>query len=130
MHAPSASRRSLSLEIGKGHKMDCDLRRHLSPRTVGLILRSVPLSGTMHRMAGGWNIVYMTTSIDSGLERARTEFQKGDIAFLPSAGSICFFLNDTSFPRRMTPIGKLGGDVGLLASAGPGTVLSITKNDE
>ena len=72
------------------------------------------------------DIVYIETDIDSGLERARSEFKTGDVAFAPSARSICFFLRDARSPRKMTPVGSLAGDVGLLESTSPGTVLSIS----
>ncbi len=120
---PSVSRRGLVLEIGTDRKLGCDLRRHLSPRTVGLITRSLPLRGNAHRM--GKSIIYIETAIDSGLERERSEFKRGDVAFLPSTGSVCFFLNDVASTNKMTPIGRLVGDVRLLEDAGPSTPLSI-----
>ena len=123
---PSVSRKNLALEIGSPHnRLECDLRRHLSPRTVGIIIRSLPLRGNAHKM--GEKITYIETSIDSGLERARTAFKKGDIAFLPSTGSVCFFLEDANLTKKMTPLGRLSGNIKLLESAASGTVLSIKK---
>lgn len=123
---PSVSRKNLILEIGSTHnRLECDLRRHLSPRTVGIITRSLPLRGNAHKM--GEKIAYIETSIDSGLERARTMFKKGDIAFLPSTGSVCFFLEDVDLTKKMTPIGRLNGNIKLLESAASGTVLSIIR---
>ena len=58
----------------------------------------------------GENILYFESNIDSGIERSRTEFKRGDVAFLPSTGSLCFFLKDTVFRKTMTPIGRLSGD--------------------
>lgn len=108
--------------------MRCSLHRHLSPRTVGIVTRSLPLRGNVHRL--GRNIVYVETRIDSGLERPRTDFKKGDVAFLPSTGSICFFLADVSFPNRMTPIGRLDDrdDIAQLADIGSGTLLSLRED--
>lgn len=120
---PSVSRRGLVLEVGTDRKLGCDLRRHLSPRTVRLITKSLPLRGNAHRM--GKNIIYIETAIDSGLERERSEFKRGDVAFLPSTGSVCFFLNDVASTNKMTPIGRLVGDVRLLEDAEPSTPLSI-----
>ena len=42
----------------------------------------------------GKSVVYFETRINSGIERKRTDFKKGDIAFLPTEGSICFYLDD------------------------------------
>ena len=98
MSTSSVSRKQLILEIRGKAKISCDLKRHLSPRTVGTIMRSLPLEGHAHLM--GNSISYFETSVDSGIERSRTEFKKGDVAFLPSTGSICFFLNDAVFAKN------------------------------
>ncbi|HEY5735887.1 MAG TPA: cyclophilin-like fold protein [Nitrosopumilus sp.] len=126
MSTSSVSRKQLILEIRGKAKITCDLKRHLSPRTVGTIMRSLPLEGHAHLL--GKSILYFETSVDSGIERSRTEFKKGDVAFLPSTGSICFFLNDTVFAKTMTPIGKLDGDFELLKDAKSGDVLSIYED--
>jgi hypothetical protein len=119
----SVSRKQLILEIqGKG-KIPCDLKRHLSPRTVGTIMRSLPLEGHAHLL--GQSILYFETSIDSGIERARSEFKKGDVAFLPSSGSICFFINDVVSGKTMTPIGKLGDNIDTLKDVKSGDVFCI-----
>lgn len=101
----SVSKKQLILEITGKAKIPCDLKRHLSPRTVGTIMRSLPLEGHAHML--GKNIAYFETAVDSGVERAKTEFKKGDVAFFPSSGSICFFIEDSSPGKKMTPIGKI-----------------------
>ncbi|MCH7560868.1 MAG: tetratricopeptide repeat protein, partial [Thaumarchaeota archaeon] len=78
MSTLSVSRKQLILEILGKAKIPCNLKRHLSPRTVGTIMRSLPLEGHAHLL--GQSILYFETSIDSGIERARTEFKKGDVA--------------------------------------------------
>jgi len=111
------------LEIKGKSKLACDLKRHLSPRTVGFILRALPLEGNAHRL--GENIIYLETSIDSGIERARREFKKGDVAFLPASGSICFFTKNSEPGKTMTPIGKISGDLDSLNYVKPGDVISL-----
>ena len=69
--------------------------------------------------------MYFETNIDSGTERARSEFKKGDVAFLSSSGSVCFFLNDVVSGKTMTPIGKLGDDIDVLKNVKSGDVLCI-----
>jgi uncharacterized protein len=122
----SVSKKQLILEIRGKAKISCDLKRHLSPRTVGTIMRSIPLEGHAHLL--GKSIVYFETSVDSGTERARTEFKKGDVAFLPSSGSLCFFINDAVFGKAMTPIGKLGNDIDVLKDVKSGDVLCIYED--
>lgn len=126
MSASSVSRKQLVLEIRGKAKISCDLKRHLSPRTVGTIMRSLPLEGHAHLM--GKSILYFETSVDSGIERSRSEFKKGDVTFLPSTGSICFFLNDAVFAKTMTPIGKLTGNIDALKDVKSGDVFCIYED--
>lgn len=123
MSAGSVSSSHLVVEIKGKSKMSCELKRHLSPKTVGSILRSLPLEGNAHFL--GQNIVYFETQIASGIERQRKEFKKGEIAFSPTGGSICFFLSDVITTKTMTPIGKMSSDFSELNNAKPGDIISI-----
>lgn len=123
MSAGSVSSSHLIVEVKGKSKMTCELKRHLSPKTVGSILRSLPLEGNAHFL--GQNIVYFETMINSGVERQRKEFKKGDIAFSPAGGSICFFVSDVVSSKAMTPIGKLLSGVDALTSVKPGDVIAV-----
>ena len=128
MSTSSVSKKQLILEIRGKAKISCDLKRHLSPRTVGTILRSLPLEGHAHLL--GKSILYFESPVNSGIERSRSEFKKGDVAFLPSSGSICFFLNDTVFGKPMTPIGKLGENIDALKNVKSGDVFCIYEETD
>ena len=123
MSSASVSRKQIILEIKGKTKIRCDLKRHLSPRTVGTILRSLPLEGHAHFL--GKNIAYFETLVDSGSERSTKEFKKGDIAFLSSAGSICFFIDDVSSGKIMTPIGKILENIDALKDVKSGDVFCL-----
>ena len=123
MTIDSVSRKQIILEIQGKSKIPCDLKRHLSPRTVGTIMRSLPLEGHAHLL--GKSILYFETTIDSGIERARTEFKKGDVAFLPSSGGVCFFISDVVSGKTMTPIGKLIDNIDALKDVKSGDVFRI-----
>lgn len=123
MESGSVSKINLILEIRGKEKLDCELKRHLSPRTVGIIIRALPLEGNAHFL--GKNIVYLETPIESGLERPRREFKKGDIAFMPANGSICFFLDDKDEVKTMTPIGKINSQIDSLKNIKSGDVLAL-----
>ena len=89
-------------------------------------MRSLPLEGNAHLL--GQSILYFETSVDSGTERARSEFKKGDVAFLPSSGSICFFMTNVVSGKTMTPIGKLSGSIDALKDVKSGDILSIYED--
>ena len=123
MSSDSVSVIDIFLEIKGKAKISCQLKRHLSPRTVGLITRSMPISNNVHRM--NKSVVYINTNINSGMERKKTDFKKGDIAYFPTGGSICFFLNDVLDGQPMTPIGKLLSNVENLEDVKTGDVLRL-----
>ncbi len=125
MSAGSVSSFQLIIEIRGKSKLTCELKRHLSPKTVSSILRSLPLEGNVHFL--GQNIVYFETSINSGVERQRKEFKKGDIAFSPGGGSICFFLSDVVLTKSMTPIGKISSDMDVLNDVKAGDVIAVSQ---
>ena len=126
MHSGTVSRVDVILEINGAERISCQLKRHLSPMTVGLITRMLPLKGNAHHM--GQSVVYFETRINSGIERKRTDFKKGDIAFLPIEGSICFHLNDVFDGKPMTIIGKILGDTDKLNEVKSSDILSISRN--
>ena len=126
MSSNSVSKKQLVLEIKDKAKISCDLKRHLSPRTVGTIMRSLPLEGHAHLM--GKNIAYFETKIDSGTERGRKEFKKGDVAFSSSTSSICFFIADSVPGKTMTPIGKLVENIDALNNLKPGDVFLLYED--
>ena len=125
MDSRTVSKFELVLKINSSEDMSCQLKRHLSPVTVGLIMRMLPLSGNVHQM--GKSIVYFETSINSGIERKKTDFKRGDIAFLPTEGSICFYINDVNNGKPMTPIGKIN-EIEKLTLVKPSDILSLSRN--
>ena len=114
---------NLILEINGKSKLFCQLKRHLSPKTVGLISRAIPMQCNAHKM--GNFVIYIQTTIDSGIERSRTEFKKGDIAFLPYEGSICFFFANSSNVKPMSLIGKIVRDIDTLKEIRPSDIISL-----
>lgn len=126
----SVSRASLVVEVSGAGSAPLELKRHLAPSTVGLLLRSLPVSGGAHALdaavAGSAAAVHLQTAVQAGAERQRTEFAAGDVAFLPHGGSVCFFTRGGTAGRRLTPIGRLGeGGVALLEGARTGDVIEV-----
>ena len=123
MSSDSVSIINIFLEIKGKARISCQLKRHLSPRTIGLITRSMPIHDNVHRM--NKSVVYIKTNIDSGMERKKTDFKKGDIAYFPTGGCICFFLNDVLDGQPMTPIGKLLSSIENLNDVKTGDILTL-----
>jgi hypothetical protein len=126
MCSGTVSKIDVILEVNGSERIKCQLKRHLSPMTVGLITRMLPLEGNVHQM--GRSIMYFETGINSGIERKRTDFKKGDIAFLPTEGSICFYMDDISDGKPMTIIGKMIDGIDKLSETKSSDVLSLSRN--
>ena len=122
----TVSKIDVILEVNGRERIKCQLKRHLSPMTVGLITRMLPLEGNVHQM--GRSIMYFETGINSGIERKRTDFKKGDIAFLPTEGSICFYMDDISDGKPMTIIGKIIDSIEKLSGIKSGDILLLSRN--
>ena len=125
MSAGSVSKIEINIEIKGKSQLKCQLKRHLAPKTVGTLTRSLPLEGNVHIM--GNSFVYVETKINVGGERQRNQFKKGDISFMASTGSICFFINDAESTKAMTPIGTITSNVDALNNVKPGDVFVITQ---
>ena len=125
MDSGTVSKFDLVLKINGSMNMPCQLKRHLSPVTVGLIMRMLPLSGNVHQM--GKSIIYFETNINSGIERKKIDFKRGDIAFLPVEGSLCFYINDVYDGKPMTPIGKIH-EIEKLNIVKSSDILSLARN--
>ena len=126
MQAGTVSSFNVFLEINAKERISCQLKRHLSPITVGLITRMLPIHGNAHQV--GHSIIYFETKIDSGIERNRSDFKKGDIAFLPTEGSICFYIDDVTGGKSMTIIGKIIGDIEKLKAVKSSDILLLSRN--
>ena len=123
MDGGSVSKSLVIVEIAGKFKIKCELKRHLSPSLVGTINRSLPVSGSIHQL--GNSGVYVESHIESGGERTRKEFKKGDIAFLSVGHAFCFFHKDTKVGKDLTPIGKILDDSQELLKADSGDEVSI-----
>ncbi|MGI0026670.1 MAG: cyclophilin-like fold protein [Nitrosopumilaceae archaeon] len=125
MSTGSVSKIEAVLKIKGKSELNFELKRHLAPKTVGNLTRSVPLEGNAHMM--GTSFAYMETRVNTGGEKLRTQFKKGDVAFMATNGSICFFVNDFESTKSMTLIGKITSNIDALNEVKPGDVFLITQ---
>ena len=125
MSAGSVSKIEVALLVkGKGQS-SAELKRHLAPKTIGSIIRALPLEGNAHMM--GATMTFMDTNLNAGGEKLRTQFRKGDVGFMASNGSIWFFLSDVVQTKPMTLIGKIVSNLEILSEVKPGDVISLSQ---
>ena len=125
MSAGSVSKQDLVLTLKDKASLNFELKRHLAPKTVGTIMRSIPIEGNAHMI--GSSIASIDTTIRAGGEKLRTQFKKGDIGFLASNSSICFFIDDVSSMKPMTLVGKVISNLESLKDVKPGDIFTITQ---
>jgi len=106
---------------GKG-RGNISLFRHLAPLTVNAVLRSLPFDSRVTLQTA---MVCLFTQLRVGVEKPRTQFARGDVAFLPSGGLICIFLGDARSDRPLNPIGKVEKGLEAFDAIRPGDVVSL-----
>lgn len=125
MSAGSVSKQDLILTLKGKTSLSFELKRHLAPKTVGTIMRSIPIEGNAHMI--GTSIAFVDTTIKAGGEKLRTQFKKGDVGFLASNSSICFFIEDMPSTKSMTLVGKITTNIDSLKNVKPGDIFTITQ---
>ena len=107
---------------GKG-KFTLGFYRHLAPITVAALLGEFPLSARAMLYPG---VITLLTNIKTGVEKPRTEFARGDVAFLAANGSVCIFLKNAKSERPLNPVGKVEEGLDMLETARAGDVVQIS----
>ena len=100
------------------------LFRHLAPLTVNAVLRTLPSDSRVTLQPA---MVCLFTQLRVGVEKPRVQFNRGDVAFLPSGGLICVFLGGAKSDRPLNPIGKVEQGIEAFDAIRPGDVVSLKQ---
>ena len=119
----SPSKVKIKVEINGNKILEAELYIHLAPSLVTKIIKKKILYGRLFKQ--NKNYVYSPIDIISGMERKRTKFEKGEIAFISSTGSICIFLKETELKMPFTPIGKIITNAEVLEEIQQGNTLKV-----
>jgi len=122
--AGSVSRFKIALEVQDKGSALVELVRHLAPMTIGALLKSLPLQNRVHLYAD--KFAYIETGLMIGLEKHKTEFRRGDIAYLPSNSSFCVFVQDAKI-QPMNSLGTITSNLEVIESSRPGDVMIVKK---
>ena len=119
----SVSKVDIEIDLqGKGTARG-GLFRHLSPLTLGALMKRMPIQGRVARFSD--QFIYILSGVVAGVEKARRNFSAGDITFLASNGAVCIFLKDVGVATPMNPLGRVVEGLDLLRSASAGDVIVI-----
>jgi hypothetical protein len=122
--AGSVSRLKIAIEIQDKGSALAEFVRHLAPLTIGTILKSLPLQDRVHRYVD--KFVYVETGLMIGPEKYRTQFHRGDIAYLTSNSSICVFVQDAKV-QPMNSLGVVTSNLEVIESSRPGDVMIVKE---
>lgn len=118
----SVSRIHVVLEAGEKGRITLEFVRHLSPITFSKIIKGLPFSGRLHFL--DHKLGYVETGLTIGAEKQKSTFQRGDLGFMISIGSICIVLQDTK-GLSMNHIGHCIDDPLMLESLESGETIFI-----
>ena len=125
---------SQSQPAGSVSKIECEMKvsgrgsarasffRHLAPVTVIAVVHILPLDS---RVTVQRPMVSLFTQLRVGVEKPRAQFERGDVAFLPSGGLICVFTGSARSDRPLNPLGKVDTAIELLEAVRPGDVVRL-----
>ncbi len=99
-----------------------ELVRFLSPRTIDMIVRKLPLEG---RAALYKEEVYFETPIKMGEEKAKGTVEKGTMAFWPMGSAICIFYGESQPYSPVNILGKITNNLELFAQLKSGTKIRV-----
>jgi hypothetical protein len=122
--AGSVSRFKVAIEVANKGSASAEMVRHLAPLTCNAIVKGLPLQDRVHRYAD--KFVYIETGLVIGAEKQRTQFRRGDVAYLTSNGSICVFVQDATV-QPMNPLGVITNNIEAIESSQPGDVMVVKK---
>ncbi len=125
--AGSVSKVNCTLTLSGVGEAKVSLYRHMAPLTVNAVLRSLPIHSRVSIQPG---MVTLFTDIKVGVEKAKTQFNKGEVAFLPSGGLVCIFLKPAKSDRPLNPIGSVESPPDELEGARLGAVAKLALAPE
>ncbi len=104
---------------------EAELIKFLAPATVTELVRLLPIEG----MAGLWDYaVYIETHVVRGAERSVEEVEHGDMIFWPPTGALGFVFKKAKPYAQTVKVGKLSGDLTVLAKTRPGVRIRVIKS--
>lgn len=101
-----------------------ELVRHLAPRTVTAITKTLPLEG---RVALWKDEVYFEIPVKMGDEKAKAKVEKGTIAYWPIGNALCIFFGNTQPYSPVNIVGTVTNNLELFAKTKSGNRIKVEK---
>ncbi len=109
---------------GKG-EAKINIYRHLSPVTVSNMQRMNVLAGRITRFQD--TFIYAPLGVRVGVEKAKKQFKRGEVAFMSSTGAVCFFIRDATVGMGMNPLGEVVSGMEIIEKCGAGDTVQLIE---
>jgi hypothetical protein len=116
------SRVKVKFVIGALGEAEGELVRFLAPRTVGTIVRKLPVEG---RAALWKEEVYFEIPVKIGEEKAKFTVEAGTIAFWPMGGALCVFFGESQPYSPVNILGKVTKNLELFKQVKSGATIKV-----
>ncbi len=124
MTEESITRVLIKFSIENVGEAEGELIRHLAPRTVDAITKTLPIEG---RMALWKEEVYFEIPIKMGDEKAKPKVEKGTIAYWPMGNALCVFYGESQPYSPVNIIGKVTKNLEIFADIKSGNRIKVEK---
>jgi len=116
------SRVNVKFIIERLGEAEGELIRFLSPRTIDMVVRRLPIEG---RAALWKEEIYFETPIKMGEEKAKGTVEKGTIAFWPMGSAICIFYGESQPYSPVNVLGRITKNLELFKQVKSGTKIRV-----
>ena len=124
MTEESITRVLIKFSIENVGEAEGELIRHLAPRTVDAITKTLPIEG---RMALWKEEVYFEIPIKMGDEKAKPKVEKGTIAYWPMGNALCIFYGESQPYSPVNILGKVTNNLEIFADIKSGNRIKVEK---
>jgi len=120
----SVARTPIKFVIERLGEAEGELVRFLAPRTVEAIVKRLPLEG---RAALWEEEVYFEIPVKMGEEKAKSEVEKGAIAFWPMGNALCIFYGESQPYSPVNVVGRVTKNLEVFGRVKSGTKIRVEK---
>jgi len=124
MNQESITKVPIKFTIENVGEAEGELIRHLAPRTVDAITKSLPIEG---RAALWKEEVYFEVPVKAGDEKAKPTVEKGTIAYWPMGSALCIFFGESQPYSPVNIMGTITKNLEIFAETKSGTRIKVDK---
>lgn len=124
MNQESITKVPIKFTIENVGEAEGELIRHLAPRTVDAITKSLPVEG---RAALWKEEVYFEVPVKAGDEKAKPTVEKGTIAYWPMGSALCIFFGESQPYSPVNIMGTITKNLEIFAETKSGTRIKVDK---